>query len=431
MNVYEELLNKKASLAVIGLGYVGLPVALAFAKHFSVIGFDIDARRIAMMQRGIDPSREIGIESFQQRDILFTSRLADLADAKFYIVAVPTPVDDHKVPNLSHLLQASNAVGSVLKQGDVVVFESTVYPGCTEEICIPALETSSGFRCGIEFKVGYSPERINPGDGEHRLDNTIKVVSGCDAEALELIAGVYRSIITSGVHLAPEIKVAEASKIIENTQRDLNISLMNELSIIFDRIGINTYDVLEAAGTKWNFARYTPGLVGGHCISVDPYYLTYKAQQLGYNSKVIAAGRFVNDDMPRYVAKKVVQHIIRNAESAANARVLVLGATFKENVSDIRNSKVADMVKDLIDYSLCVDFIDLHADAEEIRKEYALELRHSIGTDYDAVILAVAHREYSDFNEDFLLQITKPNALFADLKGLYRNRFKKLEYFSL
>lgn len=431
MNVYEELLNKKASLAVIGLGYVGLPVALAFARHFSVTGFDIDAGRIAMMQSGIDPSREIGTESFRQRDISFTSRLGDLADVRFFIVAVPTPVDDHKVPNLSYLLQASNAIGSVLKKGDIVVFESTVYPGCTEEICIPALEKSSGLKSSIDFKVGYSPERINPGDVVHRLDNTIKVVSGCDAEALQQIADVYRTIITSGVHLAPDIKVAEASKILENTQRDLNISLMNELSIIFDRIGINTYDVLEAAGTKWNFAKYTPGLVGGHCISVDPYYLTYKAQQLGYNSKVIAAGRFVNDDMPRYVAKKVVQHIIRNAESAANARVLVLGATFKENVSDIRNSKVADMVKDLIDYSLCVDFVDLHADAAEMQKEYGLKLSHSIGADYDAVILAVAHREYTEFSEDFLLQITKPNALFADLKGLYRNRFRKLEYFSL
>lgn len=431
MPVHRQLLEKKAALAVIGLGYVGLPVALEFAKHFPVIGYDTDPARISMMQSGLDPSRQIGKELFENRNIRFTSGLEDLRAAGFFVVAVPTPVDDHKVPDLSYLLRASEDIGSVLKRGDIVVFESTVYPGCTEEICIPALEKASGLRCCVDFKVGYSPERINPGDSEHTLANTIKVVSGCDDESLQEIASVYGSIIAAGIHLAPSIKVAEAGKILENTQRDLNISLMNELSIIFDRIGINTYDVLEAASTKWNFARYTPGLVGGHCISVDPYYLTYKAQQLGYNSKVIAAGRFVNDDMPRYVAKKVVQHILKFADSTAEARILVLGATFKENVSDIRNSKVADLVKDLKDYSFYVDFVDLHADAAEVKREYGLELCETAGLDYDAIILAVAHDEYKGLSEEYLLKITRPNALFADLKGLYRNKFKKLKYFSL
>ncbi|MEO5891089.1 MAG: nucleotide sugar dehydrogenase [Ferruginibacter sp.] len=431
MTIYQDLVEKKASIAVIGLGYVGLPIALEFAKSLSVIGFDINKKRVDMMQQGIDPSKELDADAFKNRSIIFTDDINELEKARFFIVAVPTPVNDHKVPDLTPVLKASETLGKVVKKGDYIVFESTVYPGCTEDDCLPVIEKLSGLKAGSDFKIGYSPERINPGDKVHTLTNTIKIVSGCDAVSLDEIAKTYELVVKAGVHRAPNIKVAEAGKIIENTQRDLNISLMNELSIIFDKIGINTYDVIEAAGTKWNFMKYYPGLVGGHCIGVDPYYLTYKAQQLGYNSKVIAAGRFVNDDMPRYVSRKVVQHIIKNAANAAQAKVLVLGATFKENVSDIRNSKVADMVKDLLDYSLHVDFVDYYADAAEVKHEYGLDTSASIGSNYDAVILAVAHDEYKNFTEEYLLSITRKNALFADLKGLYRNKISKLVYWSL
>jgi len=429
--IYQDLVDKKAKLAVIGLGYVGLPIALEFAKSISVIGFDINSKRIDMMKRGVDPSNELEASDFKDRDIEFTASLDVLKSAHFIIVAVPTPVDDYKVPDLTPVQKASETIGKVIKKGDYVVFESTVYPGCTEDDCLPIIEKMSGLQMGTDFKLGYSPERINPGDKVHTLTNTMKIVSGCDAESLDQISKVYELVVKAGVHRAPNIKVAEAGKIIENTQRDLNISLMNELSIIFDRVGINTYDVLEAAGTKWNFQKYYPGLVGGHCIGVDPYYLTYKAQQLGYNSKVISAGRYVNDDMPRYVSKKVVQHIIKNSKDTANAKVLVLGATFKENVSDIRNSKVADMVKDLLDYSLNVDFVDPHADMAEVKHEYGLDMKPQIGTGYDAIILAVAHDEFKNYSEDDLLKLTNPNALFADLKGIYRNKLKSLKYWSL
>jgi UDP-N-acetyl-D-glucosamine/UDP-N-acetyl-D-galactosamine dehydrogenase len=431
MYIYQDLVDKKASLAVLGLGYVGLPIALEFAAYVPVIGFDINDKRVEMMKQGVDPSRELDSKAFENKNIRFTADVNVLKEARFFVVAVPTPVDDHKVPDLIPVQKASEIIGKVLKKGDYVVYESTVYPGCTEEDCLPILEKLSGLKVGVDFKLGYSPERINPGDKVHTLTNTVKIVSGCDALALDEIAKTYELVVKAGVHRAPGIKVAEAGKIIENTQRDLNISLMNELSIIFDRIGINTYDVLEAAGTKWNFMKYSPGLVGGHCIGVDPYYLTYKAQQLGYNSKVISAGRFVNDDMPRYVAKKVVQHIIKNSSNTAEAKILVLGATFKENVSDIRNSKVADLVKDLLDYSIKVDFVDPHAAPEDIRHEYGLSMTLAIGKDYDAVILAVAHDEYKTFTEDYLLSITRPKALFADLKGLYRNKFNSLKYWSL
>src|SRR3954462_5323681 len=370
MNMYSSLIQKQDSIAVIGLGYVGLPIALAFAKQLKVIGFDISEKRVELMRQGIDPCNELSKEAFSGCDITFTTCLEELRKARFFIVAVPTPVDAHNVPDLTPVKKASETLGKVLKKGDYVVFESTVYPGCTEEDCLPIIERISGLKVCDDFKLGYSPERINPGDKVHTLTNTIKIVSGCDDISLDEIAKTYELVVKAGVHRAPGIKVAEAGKIIENTQRDLNISLMNELSIIFERIGINTYDVIEAAGTKWNFMKYSPGLVGGHCIGVDPYYLTYKAQQMGYNSKVIAAGRFVNDDMPRYVSKKVVQHIIKNSRDTANARILVLGATFKENVSDIRNSKVADMVKDLLDYSLHVDFVDPHAEPADVKHEY-------------------------------------------------------------
>lgn len=431
MLIHQQLVDKKAKLAVIGLGYVGLPIALEFAKKISVIGFDINQKRIDLMKQGIDPSKELESEAFQNKDIVFTTDLEVLKEAKFFVVAVPTPVDDHKVPDLTPVQKASETIGKVLKKGDYVVFESTVYPGCTEDDCLPIIERISKLKFCDDFKLGYSPERINPGDKVHTLTNTMKIVSGCDDVSLDEIAKVYELVVEAGVHRAPSIKVAEAGKIIENTQRDLNISLMNELSIIFDRIGINTYDVIEAAGTKWNFLKYSPGLVGGHCIGVDPYYLTYKAQQLGYNSKVIAAGRFINDDMPRYVSKKVVQHIIKHSKDTAHAKVLVLGATFKENVSDIRNSKVADMVKDLLEYSLHVDFVDERADAAEVKHEYGLNLATGINGKYDAVVLAVAHDEYKNLSEAYLLSITNPNALFADLKGLYRNKFLKLKYWSL
>ena len=431
MLIHQQLVGKKAKLAVIGLGYVGLPIALEFAKKISVIGFDINQKRVDMMKQGIDPSKELGSEAFQNKDIVFTTDLDVLREAKFFVVAVPTPVDDHKVPDLTPVQKASETIGKIVKKGDYVVFESTVYPGCTEDDCLPIIERISKLTFRDDFKLGYSPERINPGDKVHTLTNTMKIVSGCDDVSLDEIAKVYELVVEAGVHRAPSIKVAEAGKIIENTQRDLNISLMNELSIIFDRIGINTYDVIEAAGTKWNFLKYSPGLVGGHCIGVDPYYLTYKAQQLGYNSKVIAAGRFVNDDMPRYVSKKVVQHIIKHSKDTANAKVLVLGATFKENVSDIRNSKVADMVRDLLEYSLQVDFVDSHADATEVKHEYGLNLAQGIHGKYDAVVLAVAHDEYKNLTEEYLLSITNPNALFADLKGLYRNKLKTLKYWSL
>src|SRR5690606_20301519 len=344
--MYQELIDKKAKLAVIGLGYVGLPIALEFAKKISVIGFDINAKRVELMKQGIDHSHELTSESFQDCEIEFTNSLDKLREAKFFIVAVPTPVDEYNVPDLVPVQKASETIGKVIKKGDYVVFESTVYPGCTEEDCLPVIEKLSGLKNLTDFKLGYSPERINPGDKNHTLATIVKVVSGCDAESLDVIARVYELVVKAGVHKASSIKVAEAAKIIENTQRDLNIALMNELSIIFDMVGINTYEVLEAAGTKWNFLKFQPGLVGGHCIGVDPYYLTYKSSELGYESRVILAGRVINDEMPLYVAKKVVQHIIKHAKEATGARVLIMGATFKENVSDIRNSKIIDMIKE-------------------------------------------------------------------------------------
>ncbi|PVD53807.1 nucleotide sugar dehydrogenase [Terrimonas sp.] len=429
--MYDDVINKKAKLAVIGLGYVGLPIALEFAKRVSVIGFDINAKRIEMMRNGIDPSNELESSAFAGCDIHFTNSLDELREAKFFIVAVPTPVDEHNVPDLIPVKRASETIGKVIKKGDYVVYESTVYPGCTEEDCLPIIEELSGLKLNEDFKLGYSPERINPGDKEHTLAKIIKVVSGSDAVSAEEIAKTYEIVVKAGIHRASSIKVAEAAKIIENTQRDLNIALMNELSIIFDMVGINTFEVLEAAGTKWNFLKFQPGLVGGHCIGVDPYYLTYKSNELGYESRVILAGRVINDEMPMYVAKKVVQHIIKNAKEATGARVLVMGATFKENVSDIRNSKVIDMVRELRAYSLNVDIVDPYADSEELQHEYGFALSPATGKNYDAVILAVPHTEYKNLTEDYLLSITNPSAIFADLKGLYRGRFSKLKYWSL
>lgn len=429
--MYQDLIEKKKKLAVIGLGYVGLPIALEFAKKIKVIGFDINEKRVEMMRNNIDPSQELESSAFEGCDIEFTNDLDVLRQANFFIVAVPTPVDEHNVPDLIPVQRASETIGKVIKKGDYVVFESTVYPGCTEEDCVPIIEKISGLKNVTDFKLGYSPERINPGDKEHTLARIVKVVSGCDAESLETIAKVYELVVTAGVHRASSIKVAEAAKIIENTQRDLNIALMNELSIIFDKMNINTYEVLEAAGTKWNFLKFQPGLVGGHCIGVDPYYLTYKSKELGYDSQVILAGRVINDGMAGYVAKKVLQHIIQNNGNVKDAKVLVMGATFKENVSDIRNSKVADVVKELKSFSLNVHVVDPHAESEEVKHEYGFELEPSIGKDYDAVLVTVPHAAYKSLDDQYFSGITKPQALVADLKGIYRNKISSRHYWSL
>ena len=429
--MYQEIVDKKAKLAVIGLGYVGLPIALEFARKVSVIGFDINEKRVEMMRQSIDPSNELEKEAFDGCDIVFTNSLDVLREARFFIVAVPTPVDDHNVPDLVPVQKASETIGKVIKKGDYVVFESTVYPGCTEEDCLPIIEKLSGLKNITDFKLGYSPERINPGDKNHTLASIIKVVSGCDKESLEEIAKVYELVVKAGVHRASCIKVAEAAKIIENTQRDLNIALMNELSIIFNMMNINTYEVLEAAGTKWNFLKFQPGLVGGHCIGVDPYYLTYKANELGYDAEVILAGRNINDNMAKYVAKKIVQHIIKHNGDVKSARVLIKGATFKENVSDIRNSKVADVVKALKSYYVNVDVEDPYADSAELKHEYGFELCPRLASDYDAVIVTVPHKDYLDLGEDYFAGITKPHAMIADLKGIYRNKISNRIYWSL
>ena len=430
-SIYENLLEKKATLAVIGLGYVGLPIALEFAKKIKVIGFDINSDRVDMMKNNIDPSNELEAADFEGTDISFTANIDDLKLANFYIVAVPTPVDNHKVPDLKPVLSASKTVGQVLSKGDYVVYESTVYPGCTEEDCLPVLEAESGLTLGQDFKIGYSPERINPGDKENTLASIVKVASGSDEDAAENIVKTYELVIDAGVHKASSIKVAEAAKIIENTQRDVNIALMNELSIIFDKMGINTFEVLEAAGTKWNFLKFFPGLVGGHCIGVDPYYLTYKANELGYNSQVILSGRKINDNMAALVAKKVVQMIIHEGKSAMNSRVLVMGATFKEDVSDIRNSKVADVVTELQDFSVNVDVVDPHADADEIKEEYGFELKAAPEGKYDAIIVAVNHKEYVEMSEDQFQTLATENAIFVDLKGIFRGKINRFKYWSL
>jgi UDP-N-acetyl-D-glucosamine/UDP-N-acetyl-D-galactosamine dehydrogenase len=431
MNIYERLLKKEAKISLIGLGYVGLPIALEFARKTSVIGFDIKPERVEMMKNGIDPSNELPKEAFEGCDILYTSNPDDLRDAHFHIVAVPTPIDDSNMPDLTPLIAATRTVGKVLKKGDYVVYESTVYPGATEEDCIPLLEELSGLKYIEDFKVGFSPERINPGDKVHTLATIVKVASGCDEESLEMIAKTYELVVTAGVHRAPSIKVAEAAKIIENTQRDVNIALMNELSIIFNRMGINTYDVLEAAGTKWNFLNFYPGLVGGHCIGVDPYYLTYKAKKFKYHPQIINSGRFVNDSMGFYVAKQTVKNLIKAHKNITSARVLVMGITFKEDVSDIRNSRVPDIITELKSYGVHVDLVDPHADAKEVMHEYGFELSSKVDGKYDAVIVAVNHEPYRNLEESYFKSITTENAILVDVKGLYRNKIKELTYWSL
>ncbi|MEO5893365.1 MAG: nucleotide sugar dehydrogenase [Ferruginibacter sp.] len=429
--MYHDLLNKNKRLAVIGLGYVGLPIALAFAKKIKVIGFDINLKRVEMMREGIDPSQELDSEAFEGCDIEFTNDLQVLRQANFFIVAVPTPVDEHNIPDLVPVQRASETIGKVIKEGDYVVFESTVYPGCTEEDCLPLIENLSGLKNIINFKTGYSPERINPGDKEHTLAKIIKVVSGCDEQSLDVIAKVYELVVTAGIYKASSIRVAEAAKVIENTQRDLNIALMNELSIIFDRMGINTFEVLEAAGTKWNFLKFQPGLVGGHCIGVDPYYLTYKSRELGYDSRVILAGRVINDGMAGYVAKKVLQHIIQNNGYVKDAKILVMGATFKENVSDIRNSKVADVVRELKSFLLNVDITDPQADSDELKQEYGFSLAQDLSDDYDAILVTVPHNEYKKLDDAYFASLSKPTALIADLKGIFRGKINSRAYWSL
>ena len=430
-SIFASLTNRETSLAVIGLGYVGLPVALELAKHVKVIGFDVKEHRIEQLRQGIDPSGEIADTSFKGRNIVFTSSIEVLRDAAFFIVAVPTPVDDHNVPDLAAIKAASATVGKVLQPGGYVVYESTVYPGCTEEVCLPIIEEVSGLSLGTGFKAGYSPERINPGDKVHTLESVIKVVAGSDEEALHEIAQLYELVVKAGVHKVPSIKVAEAAKVIENTQRDLNIALMNELSLIFDKMGLNTFEVLEAAGTKWNFLKFYPGLVGGHCIGVDPYYLTYKAAELGYSSKVILAGRYINDGMGAYIARKILQHVLLHNGNVKEAKILIMGATFKEDVSDVRNSKVADVVHGLQEYYLRVDVVDPNANTNELQHEYGFSLVKEIADDYDAVIVAVAHQEYLSCNDDYFASITKPHALIADIKGIFRNRIHSRMYWSL
>jgi len=406
-------------VAVVGLGYVGLPVALAFARKVDTIGFDIDAEKIAELARGHDRNREVSEEVLKSTKLKVTSKTDDLRSATFFVVAVPTPVDGNNVPDLTPLERASETVGKVLKKGDVVVFESTVYPGVTEEVCGPILAKVSGLAAGVDFKLGYSPERINPGDTEHTLERITKVVSGQDADTLERVATMYSAIVEAGVHRAPSIKVAEAAKVIENTQRDLNIALMNELAIIFDRLGIRTSDVLAAAGTKWNFLKFRPGLVGGHCIGVDPYYLTTKAQQLGYHPEVITAGRRINDNVGRFIAQRLVKLLVNADVPVKGARVGVLGITFKEDVTDIRNSKVPDIIRELCEFGIHALAHDPIANPAEVKHEYGLplvsfeELRA-----LDAVVLAVSHKEYAELGIDRIVSTLRDGGILVDVKSV-------------
>jgi UDP-N-acetyl-D-galactosamine dehydrogenase len=429
--IFNKLIKGETRLSVIGLGYVGLPIALEFARKIKVTGFDIRADRVELMKKGIDPSNELGAESFNNTDIEFTTYPEDLRKASFHIIAVPTPTDKHNLPDLTPVLKASETVGKILKKGDYVVYESTVYPGCTEEDCIPVLEKFSGLKHIDDFKVGFSPERINPGDRNHTLTKIVKVTSGCDRESSEEIAKTYELIITAGVYRASSIKVAESAKIIENTQRDINIAFMNELSIIFNRMGVNTFEVLEAAGTKWNFLKFFPGLVGGHCIGVDPYYLSFKAKELGYHPQMIDSGRFINDSMGRYVGKQTVKKIIATGKGPQGSRVLIMGITFKEDVTDIRNSKVVDVVSELTDFGVKVDVIDPGADAHGVKEEYGLDLKKGPSGKYDAVILAVSHREYLDLDEDYFTSLLNKEGIVVDVKGILRNKIKNHSYWSL
>ena len=409
MSIFEKLVSKQEKLSLVGLGYVGMPIAVAFARKLKVIGYDLNAQKIELYKSGIDPTNEVGNEAIRKTTVEFTSDETKLREAKFHIVAVPTPVYEDHNPDLTPVKGASEIVGRNLTRGSIVVYESTVYPGVTEEICVPILERESGLKCGVDFKVGYSPERINPGDKVHRLETITKIVSGMDAESLEEIAHVYELVVEAGVHRASSIKVAEAAKVIENSQRDINIAFMNELSIIFNKMGIDTKSVLEAAGTKWNFLKFYPGLVGGHCIGVDPYYLTYKAEMMGYHSQIILAGRRINDDMGKYVAENCVKNLIKAEKQVKGARVAILGFTFKENCPDTRNSKVFDIVKELREYGIEPLIADPVADANEARVLYGVQFcTMSDIQGMDAVILAVAHKEFAG------LTMQQMDSLFGD-----------------
>ena len=430
-NLYEKIVSGQEKLSLVGLGYVGMPIAVAFAKKIKVFGYDLNAKKIELYKNGIDPTKEVGDEAIKNSAVEFTSDETKLREAKFHIVAVPTPVYDDHTPDLTPVEGASKILGRNLTKGSIVVFESTVYPGVTEDVCVPILEKESGLKCGVDFKVGYSPERINPGDKVHRLETITKIVSGMDDETLDIVAKVYELVVEAGVHRASCIKVAEAAKVIENSQRDINIAFMNELSIIFNKIGIDTKSVLEAAGTKWNFLKFYPGLVGGHCIGVDPYYLTYKAEQLGYHSQIILAGRRINDDMGKYVAENVVKNLIKAEKSVKNAKVAILGFTFKENCPDTRNTKIFDIVKELREYGIEPIIADPVADADEAKRLYGIEFVdiNSI-KDMDAVVLAVSHEEFASFTtKDMDKLFGKGQKVLLDIKGLLdRKEYEKSGY---
>ncbi len=424
MNLYESIVNRKAKISLVGLGYVGMPIAVAFSRKADVIGFDLNERKIELYRAGVDPTNEVGDDAIKKCTVEFTADEKKLCEAKFHIVAVPTPVHDDHNPDLSPVEGASRILGRNLTRGSVVVYESTVYPGVTEDVCVPILEKESGLKCGVDFKVGYSPERINPGDKVHRLETIVKIVSGMDEETLNTVAKVYELVVEAGVHRASCIKVAEAAKVIENSQRDINIAFMNELSVIFNKMGIDTKSVLEAAETKWNFLKFYPGLVGGHCIGVDPYYLTYKAEMLGYHSQVILAGRRINDDMGKYIAENVVKNLIKAGKSVKNAKVAILGFTFKENCPDTRNSKVFDIVKELREYGIEPMIADPSADATEAKHLYTIEFAE-IDTirNMDAVVLAVAHTEFAKFTmADIEPLFGEGQKVLVDVKGLLNRK---------
>ena len=422
MQLYDKLKNREEKLSLIGLGYVGMPIAVAFARKLDVIGFDLNSQKIDLYKRGIDPTHEVGDEIIRESTVAFTDDESRLREAKFHIVAVPTPVNDDHTPDLGPVEEASTILGRNLTRGSVVVFESTVYPGVTEDVCVPILERESGLKCGVDFKIGYSPERINPGDKVHRLETITKIVSGMDEETLDCVAKVYELVVDAGVYRAESIKVAEAAKVIENSQRDINIAFMNELSIIFNKMGIDTKAVLEAAGTKWNFLNFYPGLVGGHCIGVDPYYLTYKAEMLGYHSQVILAGRRINDDMGKYVAENCVKKLIAADKAVKGAKVAILGFTFKENCPDTRNTKVIDIVNELKEYGIEPIIADPQADAEEVRQLYGIVFRNENSIrNMDAVILAVSHDEFKNMTIDQVSDFYKTDEvrILLDLKGMF------------
>ncbi len=433
MDLYEKLLSGEEKLSLVGLGYVGMPIAVAFARKIKVVGFDLNEKKIELYKNGVDPTNEVGNEVIKSTKVEFTADPSKLKEAKFHIVAVPTPVNDDHTPDLSPVEGASRILGQNLMRGSVVVFESTVYPGVTEDICVPILEKESGLKCGVDFKIGYSPERINPGDKVHRLETIVKIVSGMDGETLDTVAKVYELVVEAGVYRAQSIKVAEAAKVIENSQRDINIAFMNELSIIFNKMGIDTKSVLEAAGTKWNFLKFSPGLVGGHCIGVDPYYLTYKAEELGYHSQIILSGRRINDDMGKYVAESLVKNLIRADIPVKGARVAILGFTFKENCPDTRNTKVIDIYKELGEYGITPVVVDPAADADEAKRLYGITFDCMDAVkDVDAVIVAVAHTQFSDLKkEDVNRFFNKEHKkkVFMDIKGLFdRNEYLTEDY---